>query len=56
MNKIPTFVNSPKSSIIHLIRTVENYNIFSQSFSHILDSFSFPSSSRSLWSPTHAHC
>ena len=50
-----SFVDSTKAFVIHLIRTVEDNNIFPQSFCHVLDCFSLASSSWACRSTTHTH-
>lgn len=50
-----TFENPTQTSEIHLIRTVEDYDIFSQSLSHVFRCFCFTSSSWSSWSSSHVH-
>ena len=52
---ILTFKNPPQSSKIHLVRTIEDHNVFSKAPSHVLGCFSFTSSCRSRRCSPHAH-
>ena len=50
-----TFVNSTKSSVIHLIRAVKHNDVFCQTFAHVFDCFSFSCSSWASRRTSHVH-
>ena len=52
---IATFENSTKAPVVHLIRTIENHDVFSQGLSHVLGCFSFACASWPRRATSHAH-
>lgn len=50
-----TFVDTPKTSEVHLIRAVEDHHKFSKAAPHVLGCLCFASSSGSSWSSAHGH-
>lgn len=50
-----TFIDTTKSSVVHLVWTIENNNVLSQAFAHVFSGLCFPCPSRSCWCTTHTH-
>lgn len=55
INNILTFEDSSQTSKIHLVRTIEDHNVFSKAPSHIFCGFCFASACGSRWGSSHAH-
>ena len=53
--KTQTFVDSAQSSVVHLVRAVEDNHVLAQSFAHVLGGLCLACPSRAGRGTTHAH-